>query len=83
MVIFSVFKIREHGIQMRENLKIYDTRPKCDSIGSSFVSVRLNDCYAVVLAFAYGVIASISIMICEIIWKNKGKIIRMRARISE
>lgn len=70
-VFLSVFKIREHGIQTRETLKIYDSRPKCDSNAGSFGSVRLSECYAVLLVLLYGMGTSVVLALCEILWKHK------------
>lgn len=56
-------KLREHGIQDRERLRLYRTRPNCDPVGKNFGSVRLNDCYAAVLIMAYGFLGSF-IMLC-------------------
>lgn len=47
-------KIREHGIQTRERSRIYKMRPKCDSDGKNFGSVRLIDCHAAFLVLVYG-----------------------------
>lgn len=58
-------KIREHGIQIRERSRVYTKRPTCDSNGKNFGSVRLMDCYAAVLIFAYGCVASFLIFCIE------------------
>lgn len=59
----SIMKIREHGIQTRERLRFFKLRPKCDSDGKSFGSVRLMDCYAALLILVYGYLAAL-IMFC-------------------
>lgn len=66
-------KIREHGIQLREKSRVYTSRPRCDSDGKNFGSVRLIDCYIVLLILLYGFIASIIIFGIEIATKSKLK----------
>lgn len=63
---FSAFKIREHGIQARENLKMYTKRPQCTASGSSFGSVRFTECSPVILVLTYGFAASFILLIVEL-----------------
>lgn len=77
LFILSAFKIREHGLQARETKRIYDSKPQCDSSGSSFGSVRIQDCYAVLLIFLYGLIACILIVFCEMLWNSKEKFLNI------
>lgn len=56
-------KIREHGIEHREKSRVFRSRPKCDSDGKNFGSVRLIDCYAAILVLVYGLFASF-VMFC-------------------
>lgn len=58
-------KIREHGIQSREKSRVYKSKPKCDSDGKNFGSVRLIDCYVALLILLYGFIAAIFIFCVE------------------
>lgn len=68
----SIMKIREHGVQTRERARIYRTRPKCEfSDGKNFGSVRVIDCYAAVLMFAYGLLLSFFIFCCEVFMRSK------------
>lgn len=64
-------KIREHGIQLRQRSRFYVQRPKCDSDGKNFGSVRLMDCYAALLILVYGFAISIFIFCIEKILKSK------------
>lgn len=64
-------KIREHGIQSRERLRIYKMRPKCDSDGKNFGSVRVIDCYAAFLILVYGFLISLFIFCVEKMLKSK------------
>lgn len=75
-LIFSIMKIREHGVQTRERLRIQRMRPKCEfNDGKNFGSVRLIDCYAAILMFAYGLIVSFLIFCGEVFMKSKYNII--------
>lgn len=67
---YRLFKIREHGLQDRIHSQVYTERPKCETIGQSFESVRLMDCYAALLFLAYGFAASILFLMGETIVKN-------------
>lgn len=69
----SAFKIREHGIQSRENLKIYAKRPQCTASGSSYGSVRFTECSPVVLLLAYGFAASSILLIIELLLNRYSK----------
>lgn len=64
-------KIREHGIQARERTRIYKQRPKCNSGGQNFGSVRLNDCRAALYILVYGLIASLTVFWVEKFIKTK------------
>lgn len=64
-------KIREHGIQTRERSRIYKMRPKCDSDGKNFGSVRLTDCYAAFLILVYGFAVSFLTFCMEKLLKSK------------
>lgn len=64
-------KVREHGIQSRERTRIYKTRPKCNSDGKNFGSVRLIDCHAAMYILIYGFIASSLIFCMETFMKSK------------
>ncbi|XP_031617482.1 glutamate receptor 3-like [Contarinia nasturtii] len=67
----NMMKIREHGIQLRERARVYRNKPKCDSNGKNFGSVRLIDCKAVFLILAYGFLASIVIFCAEKFFQSK------------
>lgn len=64
-------KIREHGIQSREHLRMETEKPKCQAVGKSFGSVRLIDCFSAVLIFVYGLIASILVLGMETFVKSR------------
>lgn len=70
-LIFSLFKIREHGIQGREKSRIYTDKPVCSSNTQNFGSVRLIDCYAAFLILCYGIAVSFTILFVENFYKRK------------
>lgn len=82
--ISSLFRVREYGIQARENKKIYRKRPICDAQGKTFDSVRLIDCYAALLMLLYGFSASLLIMGLEIVakWQKGRKVSTRRSSLS-
>lgn len=64
-------RIREHGIQARERSRVYRSKPKCESDGKNFGSVRLVDCYAALFILVYGFVASVLIFGIEKFLKLK------------
>lgn len=68
--------MREVGLQARIQSRLYTKRPLCHSIGQSFESIRIIDCYAALLILAYGFVASFLLLIGEVI-VSKGQ---LRAR---
>lgn len=61
---FSLFRMRELGIQSREMNRLYTKRPVC-SHAQSFESVRLIDCQIVLTILAYGFLISFIVFIAE------------------
>lgn len=64
-------KVREHGIQSREKTRIHKMRPKCNSDGKNFGSVRLIDCHAALFILLYGFMASFLFFCVEKSIKSK------------
>ncbi|XP_021928480.1 probable glutamate receptor isoform X2 [Zootermopsis nevadensis] len=58
-------KVKEFGLQHRENSRFYQTKPKCVTRGSMFVSVGLVDCYAALLMLACGLLFSGAVLLME------------------
>lgn len=65
---FSLFKMREHGIQSREIGRRSTEKPICNSHSPYFESVRIVDCYAAFLVFCYGIAAALIFLCIESIW---------------
>lgn len=66
---FSIFWIREIGLQNRIQAKMYAKRPVCLS-SASFSSVHISDCYAPFLVLAYGFVISVILLVIEVILKS-------------
>ncbi|KAJ9584278.1 hypothetical protein L9F63_021374 [Diploptera punctata] len=60
-------KVKERGLQHRENNRFYQKKPECVSRGSLFVSVGLKDCYPAMLVLLYGILFSGSCLLLEIL----------------
>lgn len=69
--LFSLFKIREHGIQTIEKARRYTDPPICSSSGQNFQSVRITECYAPFLVLCYGMVTALLFLIFEAIRKMK------------
>lgn len=54
----GLLRLREFGLQDRENSRLYTKKPKCAGHGSKFVSVGLFDIEPAIMIFLYGVIAA-------------------------
>lgn len=81
---FSILKLRENGVQPRELARVRRGRPKCDSDGKNFGSVRVNDCYAAFIILVYGFVASFAIFCIEQFLNSRfGKVLKIDACFQE
>ena len=64
---FSLFKLREHGLQSVAKSRRASSKPICHSHVSRFESVRIVDCAAVVTIVFYGVISALILLCIELI----------------
>lgn len=62
---FSLFLIREVGLQNREIDAIYTKKPVCSNRGNTFISVGIVDCYPPAVVLAGGIIISLFLFILE------------------
>lgn len=80
----SALRIREHAIQLREKSRLMISKPKCDSDGKNFGSVRLIDCYAALMVLVYGFCASLLTFGAEFLAMRKiNKMCRVEPRIAK
>lgn len=68
--IRRLMRIHEHGLQNRENSKLYTKKPKCIGGGGNFVNVGLVDTRAAMLTLAYGFCASLGLLFGELLLKR-------------
>lgn len=60
-------RIHEHGLNKRENLRFYLTKPKCSSGGANFLSANLIDTGPVLMMFLWGIGITLTVFIFELI----------------
>uniref|UniRef100_A0A182M3R5 Ionotropic glutamate receptor C-terminal domain-containing protein n=1 Tax=Anopheles culicifacies TaxID=139723 RepID=A0A182M3R5_9DIPT len=84
MVKIGLFRLNEHGIQYRENAKLYTKKPSCSGGGGKFVPVSLVDVEPAVWIILWGSGLASGFFLTERIYFRwvRGKIRRMiRARL--
>lgn len=59
-------RINEHGLQERENSRLYTSKPKCSGGGGHFVTASLVDTGPAMLVLVYGYCIAIILLISEI-----------------
>uniref|UniRef100_A0AAG5D5B7 Ionotropic glutamate receptor C-terminal domain-containing protein n=1 Tax=Anopheles atroparvus TaxID=41427 RepID=A0AAG5D5B7_ANOAO len=71
----TLFKLREFGIQGRENALLYTKKPRCIG-GSSFVPVSIVDVWPALVTLGWGYLLTISLLIFELLWvRLRGKLL--------
>ncbi|XP_013169443.1 PREDICTED: uncharacterized protein LOC106119113 [Papilio xuthus] len=78
-------RIIEHGLQYRENRRLYERRPTCSGNDGNFVSVSMVDCYPAILVLSYGILIATLILFIEVLYRYKLNILKgilRRGRIS-
>lgn len=69
----GLLRLREHGLQERENARLYTKKPKCHSGGAKFISVGLIDTRPAFLIYIYGIAIAIVLVIIEMIYNRTFK----------
>lgn len=64
----GLLRLREHGLQERENARLYTKKPKCHTAGAKFISVGLIDTRPAFLIYIYGICSAIVLVIIEMIY---------------
>lgn len=59
--------MKEAGMVGREEAQWYYPKPRCESNGQNFVSVRIQDFYPALVILAYGILLSIIILVAEVL----------------
>uniref|UniRef100_A0A182S886 Ionotropic glutamate receptor C-terminal domain-containing protein n=1 Tax=Anopheles maculatus TaxID=74869 RepID=A0A182S886_9DIPT len=73
-VRINLFKLREFGIQGRENTLLYTKKPRCVG-GSSFIPVSIVDVWPALVTLGWGYFLTITMLIGEQLW------VRVRDRV--
>ncbi|XP_049290710.1 uncharacterized protein LOC125767835 [Anopheles funestus] len=73
-VRINLFKLREFGIQGRENTLLYTKKPRCVG-GSSFIPVSIVDVWPALVTLGWGYFLTITMLVTEHLW------IRLRGRV--
>lgn len=68
--IFRLMRINEHGLQERENSRLYTRKPKCSGGGGHFVTASLVDTGPAMLVLVYGFAISAILLVSEILIKR-------------
>lgn len=63
-------RINEHGLQERENSRLYTRKPKCSGGGGHFVTASLVDTGPAMLVLVYGYVFAIILLISEVLVKR-------------
>lgn len=66
-----MMRIREFGIQGRENSKVYTAKPKCVSAGGGqFITASVIDVQSALYCLAWGVLFALVTVFIEIAFKH-------------
>lgn len=65
MVKVALFRLREHGIQYRENDHLYTKKPVCQGVGGAFITVGLIDVKPALLVILWGFLFSFLALLLE------------------
>lgn len=65
-----MIRMHEHGIQERENSRLYTKRPKCSGSGGNFITASLVDTKPALLVLAWGYLFALCLFAIEILTKH-------------
>lgn len=60
-----MIRMHEHGLQDRENSRLYTKKPKCTGGGGNFITASLVDTRPAMLVLLWGIAFAIKILLCE------------------
>lgn len=80
---FRMMRMHEHGLQNRENVRLYTEKPKCTTAGGNFVTASLVDTSPAMLVLVWGFAFAIAMLLMEMLvnrfWNlKKNKILQQR-----
>lgn len=70
IIKIALFRVREHGIQARENDHLYTKKPVCQGVGGAFVTVGMVDVKPALLVLLWGFLFSFLIFLFEFFGKR-------------
>lgn len=62
-----MMRIHEHGLQRKEHLRLFMTKPKCLGGGGNFESASLIDTGPAILILLWGMVITLVVFVCELI----------------
>ena len=68
MITVGMFRIREHGIQARENQLLYAPKPRCNDARGSFLSIGMVDVSPAFLFLLWGFLAAVLVLVAEVVY---------------
>lgn len=75
-----LMRINEHGLQERENTRLYTRKPQCSGGGGHFVTASLVDTGPAMLVLVYGYVVAIVFLISEVLVKKFYKKLQPKCR---
>lgn len=63
----GMLRMHEHGLQDRENSRLYTKKPKCNGLGGHFITASLVDTSPAILVLIWGIGFGIVALVLEII----------------
>lgn len=73
-------RINEHGLQERENSRLYTRKPKCSGGGGHFVTASLVDTGPAMLVLVYGYVIAITLLMSEILIERLRKALKSKSQ---
>lgn len=64
-----MLRMREHGIQDRENAQLYMRKPKCSGSGGNYITVSLIDTEPAMLILIWGMLFALLVLTIEYLIK--------------
>lgn len=65
LIKIALFRVREHGIQERENDHLYTKKPVCQGVGGAFVTVGIVDVKPALLVLLWGFLFGFVVFLVE------------------
>lgn len=73
-------RINEHGLQDRENSRLYTRKPKCSGSGGHFVTASLVDTGPAMLILVYGFAIATVVFVSEVLTNRFSMILKSKRK---